>query len=305
MSKSTISVFEFMEQIPDEDSAIDFVVKWRWKGKPQCPHCDSYRVSRKQGKRKGFRCNDCRSDFSAKTGTVFESSNISLRKWLYTIYLFMTARKGISSLQLAKQVGVTQKTSWFMLGRLREACADFGKLEGVIEIDESYFGGAERNKHANKKLHSGRGVATKEAVLGMRTRGGKVRNIHVRSTDKEVLQGIIKQEVKHGSIIMTDSHKSYTGLKEVYDHRVVNHSIGEYVIEDMAHTNSIESVWAVLKRGFVGVYHHFSVKHLQRYVDEFAFRLNYGNVKVFTFDRIGALISNAVGRRLTYSELTL
>jgi transposase-like protein len=232
---------------------------------------------------------------------------VPLHKWLYAMYLLVTARKGISSVQLHAQIGVTQKTAWFMLQRLREACGnDPTELAGIVEIDEAYIGGKEA-----KKLKKGRGTVGKTGVLGMRERDGHVKAVVLDGTTTEEITGHIFANVAPGTTLCTDEHAAYQNLPKVglplnvpaYHHRSVNHSAKQFV-DGMAHTNGIESVWAVLKRGFYGVYHQFSQKHLQRYVDEFAYRLNEGNVRVHTMDRIDALINKTLGVRLTYANLT-
>ena len=252
-----------------------------------------------------YRCNACKLDFTIRTGTIFERSHVPLNKWLYAMYLLVTARKGISSMQLAKEIGITQKSAWFVLQRLREACSGkLEKLQGIIEIDEMYIGGKEANKHEHKKLKAGRGTVGKTAVIGMRERGGRTVAMPMESTDAVTLQSAIYANVELGSTLFTDEHSSYIGLDGAsFRHASVNHSAGEYSRNGVS-TNGIESVWSVMKRGVYGVYHHVSPKHLGRYVDEFAFRLNAGDVKRHTLDRLDSFVVAIVGKRITYEELT-
>ena len=194
-----------------------------------------------------YRCRDCDAEFTVRTKSVFERSHVPLHKWVYTMYLVVTARKGISSLQLSKEIGVTQKTAWFMLGRLRDACGDdIEKLRGIIEVDEVYIGGKEANKHASKKLNAGRGPVGKQAVLGMRERGGPSIAMPVPNTEKATLHAEIAGRVESGSTVYTDEHKSYKGLQG-YDQGSVNHSAGEYVAAGDIHINGAESMWAVFR----------------------------------------------------------
>ena len=207
--KVTISAYQFFKQFPNERSAIEFIEELRWPLIVICPHCTSGRTTRQKDYRY-HQCKDCRKKFTVRTGTIFERSHIPLDKWLYAMYLLQTARKGISSLQLSKELGITQKATWFMLHRLREACAvEANPLSGEVEVDETYLGGKETNRHESKKLKAGRGVAGKQPVLGMRERGGRVvakpiPNTKAHTIGKEVFHGVEK-----GSTLYTDEHAAY------------------------------------------------------------------------------------------------
>jgi len=305
MDRVTISTFELFQTFPDAESARLYFESRLWPDGARCPVCgtgENVTVRKRAG---FYRCRLCREDFTVCTGTIFERSHVPLHKWLYSMYLLVTARKGISSLQLSKQIGVTQKTAWFVLHRLREACGgDFEKLTGIVEVDEAHIGGLEVNKHDNKKLGLGRGPVGKAPVFGMRERGGRTRAMPVASLDANTLQGLIHKHVALGSTIHSDESTAYSGLDGLFfHHAAVNHGKGEYARGDVT-VNGVESVWAVLKRGIIGVYHHVTKKHLGRYVDEFAFRLNEGNVKRHTWERLDSMIAATVGKRLTYARLT-
>ena len=296
------SLYQFFRLFPDNTAATAFFEERRWRGRTVCPHCRSDNVRRvKNGKPMPWRCRACRQHFSVRTGTVLAESKLSLHKWLLAVHFYLTNRKGISSIALAKELGVTQKTAWFLGHRIRQAMRQpGGLLAGEVEVDESYFGGKEGNKHAGRKLHAGRGTVGKAAVFGMRERDGKVRAFPLNRVDKRTVRAAIEANVTPGAALYTDSASVYNGLRE-YPHASVSHSIGEYV-RGRVTTNSIESFWALLKRGYIGTHHWWSVQHLHRYVDEFVTRLNLGPTNdPLTMERV---LDGMLGRRLTWRQLT-
>lgn len=304
MSRSTISTFKLFELFPDESSARKYLEGRLWPNGVTCPECKSKEriTTRKDG---FYRCNACKLDFTVRTKTIFERSHVPLHKWLYAMYLLVTARKGISSLQLGKEIGITQKSAWFVLHRLREACGTrLELLQGTVEVDETFFGGEESNRHMYDRIHKPRERTEKTIVVGMRQRGGNTVAKVVASTGGLALRGAIHENVAPGTRILSDDYGSYTALpKEGFQHDSVKHVTGEYVRGDV-HTNGIESVWAVMKRGMHGVYHHADKKHMGRYVNEFTFRLNQGNVARHTTERLDSFVDAVAGKRLTFERLT-
>ena len=301
-AKPSISIYQFFDAIPDEQTAIEFFERRRWNGTPTCGHCGSLNVREtKNHKPMKYRCRSCRKHFSVRTGTVLAEAHIPLRKWLLAIYLIHTSRKGVSSVQMAKTIDVTQKSAWFLMHRIRKAMEDEGSIfSGEVEVDEAYFGGRERNKHASDKAYAGRGTAGKQPVVGMREREtGRVKAEVVASTDKQTLQGFVCVNTETDTTVYTDEHGSYKGMPR--KHESVKHSVGEFV-RDQAHTNGVESFWATLRRGYIGTHHYMSPQHLHRYISEFAYRHGVGIDN--TLATIEKTIDGMLGKRLTYEDLT-
>lgn len=300
-----ISVFRFFKEIPDEVAAVAFMEHWVWGDTPWCPYCGSDNIYRTTGGKptKSHRCRECRRHFSVRTCTVMKDTNLPVQTWLFAIHTMLTGRFGTSGREIAKMLDVTPKTAWHLCHRIREAMqSDDVMLSGEVQVDETFVGGKEGNKHANKKIH-GHWSAGKKPVFGAKESGigGKVIAFPTNNTLALNLQLLITDTVEMGSTVFTDGYAGYKNLPRFgYQHESVNHSIGEYVRDDVT-TNAIESFWAIVKRSLVGTYMHVEDWHLFRYMYEYTYRQNHGEGN--GFESIGRVLQRMVDKRLTYDEL--
>lgn len=279
------SLPQLLDFFKDEKTCIEYYEEIRWNGDVVCPHCGcekTYKTNR------GYKCADssCYKKFTVKVGTIFENSKLPLRIWFASIYLATTSKKGISSVQLGEQLGITQKTAWFVLHRIREMLKDksprmIGGNDNMVEVDEAYIGGKEKNKHLNKRrslddrniTNEGKAYKPKKTVVGIIERNGSVVLKHVPNAELRNMGAFIAKHVPQGSTIYSDEAPVYNHLKKYYTHDSVKHALNIYV-DGSVHTNTIENFWSVLKRGLYGIYHQVSEKHLERYLDEFSARYN-------------------------------
>lgn len=295
------SVIELVKAFPDEQTCINHLEQLRWNGNVVSPFDEASKVYKCAGNK--YKCKNTGKYFNVRTATLFDNTKIELQTWFVAIYLITGHKKGISSLQLAKDLNVTQKTAWFMAQRIRNC---FGiennhDLDNEVEADESFIGGKNKNRHASKKVENsqGRSVKDKTPVLGMVERNGKLVAKAIANTQAETLTPEIINVVKQSATIYTDEWMGYNSLQRIYDHAFIKHNQGEYV-NGRVHTNTIENFWSLLKRGIIGIYHFTSKKHLQKYVDEFVFRYNTRDNSECT--RFNLLLANCTNR-LTYNNL--
>lgn len=298
-----LTVADFFRMFPNDEAAEKWVIKKRWPAGVCCPKCGSLNVNTKaKRKSKPFRCREkgCEADFSPKIGTFMQSSKLGYRDWLFAIYLVSTNLKGVSSMKLHRDLGITQKSAWHMAHRIRKALKSGRLFAGPIEVDETYVGGRRRNMSMKQRSAlTGRGPVAMTAVVGAKDRATKqVAAKVIKSTDKETLQRFIKEHAETGATIYTDDASSYSSIEFI--HESVKHSLEEYVRGDV-HTNGIESLWSMLKRAHKGTFHKLSPKHLDRYAQEFAGRQNIRELD--TLDQMGSILVEAFDSQLRYKDL--
>ncbi len=298
-----ITIIQLMKMFPDEEAARKWFEMILWPNGPECPHCGSNNASPNKNQRPmPYRCRTCRKHYSVRQGTIMEESRLPLQKWALAIYMVCTNLKSVSSMKLHRDLGISQRSAWFMMHRIREAFpVGFDPFAGPVEVDETYIGGKRKNMPKSKrKQMTGRGAVGKTAVVGAKDRDTNQVSVKVvKSTDAPTLQSFVHDRTEPDAQVYTDDARAYVGMDRA--HESVNHSAGEYV-RAMAHTNGMESFWAVLKRGYQGTFHHFSAKHMQRYVTEFAGRHN--DRESDTINMMTHLVAGMVGKRLTYKALT-
>ncbi len=294
------SLYDFFEAFPDEQAAVDHLRAIRWRDGAFCPYCNSKRVMH-FGDKRTHKCHECRQRFSIKVGTIFEDTKLPLRKWFAAIWLITSHKKGIASTALAKDLKITQKSAWFVLHRLRYAARtrSFNRpLHGVVELDETYHGGVEGNRHAKDRKKAKK---KKTIIFGLLERGGEVRAKSIRGLKGRTVRGRVFDNVKDGANLMTDEAVVFTQLQGPYKVHSVNHSAGEYVRHYYCHINGMEGFWSLFKRQVIGIHHHVSPKHVDAYLGEMCYRYNRRDME--EGERVNDLLSQVAGR-LTYKVLT-
>lgn len=270
-----MNIIQVYKQFPTQEDCIKHLEDVRWDNEPVCPYCGSKRHSVIKNSFR-YKCNSCNVSYSVTVGTIFHKTKLDLQKWFVAVSLVLNAKKGYSARQLGRDIEVTKDTAWYMLMRIRKAfISDADLLEGIVEADETYIGGKNKNRHNDKKTEGGQGRSGKDKtpVIGVLQRDGKVKAQKAKDTTIKTLTRFIKSNVKPGSTVSTDEWKGYNRIAEKFNHLIVSHGSGQYV-KGEAHTNTLEGFWSLFKRGIVGQYHQISAKYLNMYVDEFCFRYN-------------------------------
>jgi len=287
-----MNIAQIYKEFPTEQACINHLEQVRWGGVPTCPYCTSTKAT-PVPKESRYHCYSCRTSFSVTVGTVFHKTHMDFQLWFLMMALMMNALKSISGRQMARDLGVARNTALLNMRKLRKAMVEHEWMGGIVEVDETFVGGKNRNRHNDKKIPGGQGGHSpdKTIVVGMREREtGRLKSMKIKDRTGSTLKPVIYSYVEKGSTVMTDEHKGYNDLSRHYDHKACNHSQGVYVIGD-THTNSIEGEWSLFKRGYMGQWHHITRKYMDLYLAEFDFRANYR----YHPDTFGVLVQKSLG----------